>query len=157
MENSILFSGVQQLNFSGGMSAAENATSTLHCQLQEVLLFYITMGGFLVGVGWLLFILMMVKGVCGSLHKYLHYTFVFILAVLIVGLLLSLNALFVLSIGAAINMFPVTQAEYCNHVIYYWALVEVVITLIVNALFSVVFLLYCVGVLCCCLLVWTDK
>lgn len=148
---------MQQLNFLGGMSAAENATSTLHCQLPAVLPFYITMGGFLVGVGWLLFILMMVKGVCGSLHKYLRYTFVFILAVLIVGLFLALNALFVLSIQAATNIFPVTQAKYCNHVIYYWALVEVVITLIVDALFSVVFLLYCVGVSCCCLLAWTDK
>ena len=141
----------------GGMSAAGNATSTLHCQLPAVLPFYITMGGFLVGLGWLLCFLMMLKGVGGSLHKYLRYTIVFIFAVLISSLIFSIFGLSALLIPTAANIFPITQAKHCNHVIYYWALVEVVIILIVNGLSTIGFLLYWIVASCFCLLAWTDK
>ena len=147
---------IADVSILGGMGAAANAASKFHCQLQSVVPFYITMGGFLSGVGCLLFILVILKTVSGSLHKYLRYTFVFILTVLIMSLFVSIVAVPVLSITAAASMFPITQAEYCSHVIYYWAFVEVLIILSTFGLFTVVFLLYWTVVSCYCLLAWLN-
>ena len=72
------------------------------------------------------------------------------------SIIVSIVAVFVLSIVAAANIFPITQAEYCSHVIYYWALVEGLIILSAFGLFSVVFLLYWIVVLYYCLLAWTN-
>ena len=120
------------------MGAASNATSKFYCQLEVVAPFHISMGGFLIGVGLLLSTIMVWIAVGDSLtkiHKFLHYTFVFTLAVcfivLIPILFISVFATLVLFIIAAVEVFPIANAFYCNPILYYWAFVYVVILLAV--------------------------
>ena len=140
----------------GGMGAAANAapdttnefnfilfhtsptTSGFHCQLSFVVPFHISMGIILTCVGLLLCTIMVWRAVGNSLtkvHKCLHYTFLFALAVcfivLIPVLFISLFAIPVLILVAAAEVFPIAKAVYCNHVLYYWAFVYVVILLAV--------------------------
>ena len=146
-----------QRPFLGGMGAASNATSKFYCQLQSVVAFHISMGIFLTCVGLLLCTIMVWRAVGDALtkiHKSLHHTFLFALAVcfivLIPVLFFSLFAILGLFILAAIEVFPIAKADYCNHVLYYWAFVYVVILLavvgvaiIVGIVYALVFLFRC--------------
>ena len=167
----------------GGMGAAANAapdttnefhlfrggtsppTSGFHCQLVFVVPFHISMGLFLTCVGSLLCSIMVWRAVGKSLtkiHKCLHYTFLFTLAVcftvLSVGVFASFIATFGLIIATAcVNLFPITQADHCNHVLYYWAFVEVVILLAVIGLGILVSTVSCIVFVFFCLLAWTGR
>ena len=164
----------------GGMGAAANAapdttnefdilfdtsptTSGFHCKLVFVVPFHISMGIFLICVGLLLCTMMALRAVGKSLtkiHKYLHYTFLFALAVcfivLNIGAFVSFMATFTTFIATAVQVFPITQADHCNHVLYYWAFVEVVVILAVIGLGILVFTVSCIVFVFFCLLAWTG-
>ena len=145
------------------MGAASNATSKFYCQLQTVVAFHISMGGFLTCVGLLLCITLVWRAVGDSLskiHECLHYTFLFTLAVcfivLITVLVISLFATLGLFIIAAVYVLPIANALYCNHVLYYWAFVYVVILLAVIGVAIIVAIMCALVFLFRCLLAWTD-
>ena len=161
----------------GGMSAAANAapdaefnfilaggaTSGFSCQHSFVVAFHISMGIFLICVGLLLCTIMAWRAVGGSLsksHKCLHYVFVFTIAVLFIllgiGAFASLVASFVSFFPTAVELFFITQAVYCNHVIIYWAFVEVVVILSVIGIGILMFTVYCIIFAYLFLLAWTD-
>ena len=149
----------------GGMSAAANAapdakfnfiladgaTSGFSCQLSYVVPFHISMGIFLICVGLLLCTKMVWRAVGGSLsksHECLHYVFVFTIAMLFVllgiGAFASFIATFAMFIATVAEHFSTTQPVYCNHVIFYWAFVEIVVILPVIGLGIVVFAVSCI-------------
>ena len=161
----------------GGMSAAANAapdaefnfilaggaTSGFYCQHSYVVPFHISMGIFLICVGLLLCTIMAWRTVGGSLsksHKCLHYVFVFTIAVLFIllgiGACASFLASFVSFIPTAVELFSITQAVYCNHVLIYWAFVEVVVILSVIGLGILVFTVSCIVSAFLFLLAWID-
>ena len=161
----------------GGMGAAANsapdaefdfistggATSGFSCQLSYVVPFHISMGIFLICVGLLLCTIMVWRAVGGSLsksHERLHYIFVFTIAVLFILLGIGAFASVVASFGSfiptAVELFSTTQADNCNHVIIYWAFVEVLIIPPVIGLSILVFTVYCIIFAFLFLLAWTD-
>ena len=149
--------------FNSTLVGTTPTTSGFHCRLSSVVRFHISAGIFLTCVGLLLCTIMIWRAVGRSLtkiHKCLHYTFLFALAVLffvlIGGLIISLFATCLLLILAAVQMFPITQAVYCNHVLYYWAYVCVVILLAVIGVASIVAIVYALVFLFRCLLELTD-
>ena len=159
----------------GGMSAAANAapdaefnfiggaTSGFSCQLSFVVPFHISVGIFLICVGLLLCTIMVWRAVGGSLsksHECLHYVFVFTIAMLFVllgiGAFASFMASFVSFTPTAVDLFSVTQTVYCNHVIIYWAFVEIVVILSVIGLGILLLTVYCIIFAFLFLLAWTD-
>ena len=161
----------------GGMSAAANAApdaefnfilaggaiSGFSCQLSYVVPFHISVGIFLICVGLLLCTIMAWRAVGGSLsksHECLHYIFVFTIAVLFIllgiGACASFLASFVSFIPTAVELFSITQAVYCNHVLIYWAFVEVVVILSVIGLGTLVFTVSCIIFAFLFLLAWID-
>ena len=163
----------------GGMSAAANAapdaefnfilaaiggnTSGFYCQLSTVVPFHISMGIFLICVGLLLCTIMAWRAVGGSLsrsHKCLHNIFIFTIAMLFVllgiGAFASFVATFGLFFAAAVELFSIKQAVYCNHVLIYWAFVEIVVILPAIGLSILVFTVYCIVFAFLFLLAWTD-
>ena len=165
----------------GGLGAAANAapdttneflffhtsptTSGFQCQLVFVVPFHISVGIFLSCVGLLLCSILVWRAVGNSLtkvHKCLHYTFLFALAVcfivLSISAFVSLIATFTTFLATAcVNLFPITQADHCNHVLYYWAFVEVVVILAVIGLSILVFTVSCIVSVFFCLLAWTGR
>ena len=123
----------------GGLGAAANAapdttsefnlTSGFQCQLVFVVPLHISAGISLICAGLLLCTMMALRAVGDSLDKWPRYTFVFVIVVLSIVLIVSLFvSFFVLScLLAAYEVFPITQADHCNHVLYYWAFVYAVI------------------------------
>ena len=123
----------------GGLGAAANAaqnttsefnlTSGFQCHLVFVVPLHISAGISLICAGLLLCTIMALRAVGDSLDKWPRYTFIFVIVVLsivlIVGLFVSLFVLLFL-LGTH-EVFPITQADHCNHVLYYWAFVYVVI------------------------------
>ena len=140
----------------GGLGAAANAaqnttsefnlTSGFQCQLVLVVPFHISVGISLICVGLLLCTMMALRAVGDSLDKWPRYTFIFVIVVLsivlIVGLFVSLFVLtFMLN---AHELFPITQAVYCNHVLYYWAFVYAVIFWAVVGVIIIVGIVFCI-------------
>ena len=154
----------------GGMGAAANAaqnstsefnltlvgtsatTNGFQCQLFFVVPFHISMGIFLISFGLLLCTQIVMIAVSDSLtkiHKCLHYTFAFVLLVSFIVVFASLSvSLFAASslfiVVAFYEVFPITNADNCNHVLYYWAFVYVVIVL---AVIGVAIMLFIVSVI----------
>ena len=47
-------------------------------------------------------------------------------------------------IPTAANIFPITQAVYCNHVLYYWAFVDVVILVAFLGVVIIFVIVFCI-------------
>ena len=146
------------------LTAFGGNTSGFSCQYGLfVVSFHISMGIFFICVGLLLCTIMVWRAVGRSLikiHKCLHYTFLFALAVLffvlIGSLLLSLLALAVSFMGTIGQVFPLANAVYCNPILYYWAFVYVVILLAMIGVAIIVAIVCGLVYLFFCLLAWTD-
>ena len=61
-----------------------------------------------------------------------------------IGSFISFIATFTSFIGTVAEHFSTTQPVYCNHVIFYWAFVEIVVILPVIGLGIVVFAVSCI-------------
>ena len=136
------------LSFLGGIGVAVaettdvvNATNATYCQLFFAP-YHISVGGFLSALGLLLCIMLLWKAIkkslsntCKCLYNVIVYTLAIFVIVLIFSLFVSSMSGLVFFIYAAVYVFgSITDNNHCHHVPYYWAFVEIVITLLLVGL-----------------------
>lgn len=135
------------LSFLGGIGVVVgettyvvNATNATYCQFLFAP-YHISVGGFLSALGLLLCIMLLWKVVRKSLSKtskclynIIVYTLAIFVIVLIVSLPVSSVSGLLFFVYAAWYIFGNVITYHCNHVPYYWAFVEIVVTFLLVGL-----------------------
>ena len=110
-----------------------NVTDLILCQV-FFSPYHISVGGFLVGLGLLLSIMLVWRAVreslsnsCKCLYNVTVYTLAIFVIVLIVSLPVSFMSGFIFFVYAAWYIFGSITIDHCHHVSYYWAFVEIVV------------------------------